>query len=83
MGSRWYNPAVGRFHNKDTQAFAPSRTPPPARSPAWDDDPLTRTDPTGHLVGRYLARDEVRGLHHLACCHLGGVSGLEHGALER
>ncbi|MEV5752124.1 LamG-like jellyroll fold domain-containing protein [Actinoallomurus sp. NPDC052308] len=49
MGSRWYYPAVGQFQNKDTQASDPVPNSAAANPFAYvDDDPLTRTDPTGH-----------------------------------
>ncbi|MFB9831444.1 LamG-like jellyroll fold domain-containing protein [Actinoallomurus acaciae] len=49
MGSRWYNPAAGQFQNKDTVTNNPVPNSAAANPFAYvDDDPLTRTDPTGH-----------------------------------
>jgi RHS repeat-associated protein len=49
MGSRWYNPAAGQFQNKDTVANDPIPDSAAANPFAYvDDNPLTRTDPTGH-----------------------------------
>jgi RHS repeat-associated protein len=49
MGSRWYNPAAGQFQNKDTVTNDPIPNSAAANPFAYvDDNPLTRTDPTGH-----------------------------------
>ena len=54
MGARWYNPATGSFGNKDTvgeQAGPGQRVASPFGYAA--DNPLDRTDPTGHYVTAY------------------------------
>ncbi|MBO0822379.1 MAG: AHH domain-containing protein [Actinobacteria bacterium] len=63
MGARWYNPTNGAFTTADTLATVPgpgSGSPPTAGNPQAgngpgpygyaNDNPLTTTDPTGHLV---------------------------------
>ncbi|MGW3983876.1 LamG-like jellyroll fold domain-containing protein [Streptomyces mirabilis] len=48
MASRWYNPATGQFMNKDTASLNPVPNSAAANPFAYvDDNPLTRTDPTG------------------------------------
>ena len=49
MGSRWYNPATGQFMNKDTASQSATPNATAANPFAYvDDNPLTRTDPSGH-----------------------------------
>ena len=51
MGARWYNPAAGSFDNKDTVANKP--VPDSASASPFGyaaDNPLDRTDPTGHMA---------------------------------
>ncbi|MFF3911464.1 LamG-like jellyroll fold domain-containing protein [Streptomyces sp. NPDC001848] len=49
MAARWYNPATGQFMNKDTASLSPIPNSAAANPFAYvDDNPLTRTDPTGH-----------------------------------
>jgi RHS repeat-associated protein len=49
MAARWYNPAIGQFMNKDTQAQDPVPNPAEANPFAYvDDNPMTGTDPSGH-----------------------------------
>lgn len=49
MGSRWYNPATGRFMNRDTTQANPVPDSAAANPFAYDGgNPMVRTDPTGH-----------------------------------
>ncbi|MFC1434545.1 LamG-like jellyroll fold domain-containing protein [Streptacidiphilus sp. N1-3] len=49
MAARWYNPATGQFMNKDTMSLNPTPNSAAANPFAYvDDNPLTRTDPSGH-----------------------------------
>ena len=51
MGARWYNPATGGFGDKDTTADKP--VPDSASASPFGyagDNPLTATDPTGHMA---------------------------------
>ena len=49
MAARWYNPATGQFMNKDTASLSPVPNSAAANPFAYvDDNPLNRTDPTGH-----------------------------------
>ena len=49
MAARWYNPATGQFTSKDTVKVNPSPVSAAANPFAYaGDDPLTRTDPSGH-----------------------------------
>lgn len=49
MGARWYNPADGDFTSQDTVQVNPVPDPAAANPFAYAaDDPLDRTDPTGH-----------------------------------
>jgi RHS repeat-associated protein len=48
MAARWYNPAAGQFTSRDAAAVSPVPNPVAANPFAYvDDNPLTRTDPTG------------------------------------
>jgi RHS repeat-associated protein len=50
MDARWYNPASGQFLNKDTQSNSAVPNTASANPFAYaDGDPLTNTDPSGHL----------------------------------
>jgi RHS repeat-associated protein len=50
MGARWYDPAVGQFTSRDTAGPSPDPDSAAANPFAYGgDDPLTETDPTGHL----------------------------------
>jgi RHS repeat-associated protein len=51
MWSRWYNPSVGQFSNRDTIAVDPVPNSAAANRYAYADaSPMTNTDPTGHCV---------------------------------
>ena len=53
MAARWYNPATGQFTSKDTYQPDPAADSTAANPYAYTgDDPLTRTDPTGHMFYR-------------------------------
>jgi hypothetical protein len=48
MAARWYSPAAGQFTSRDAAAVSPVPDPAAANPFAYvDDNPLTRTDPTG------------------------------------
>ena len=49
MGARWYSPQTGQFMNRDTASPDPMPNSAAANPFAYvDDDPMTRTDPSGH-----------------------------------
>ncbi|MFC0437396.1 LamG-like jellyroll fold domain-containing protein [Kutzneria buriramensis] len=49
MAARWYSPQTGQFMNRDTASPDPLPNSAAANPFAYvDDDPLTRTDPSGH-----------------------------------
>ena len=49
MSARWYSPQTGQFMNRDTTSPDPMPNSAAANPFAYvDDDPLTRTDPSGH-----------------------------------
>ncbi|MDJ0383208.1 LamG-like jellyroll fold domain-containing protein [Streptomyces sp. G-G2] len=49
MAARWYDPGVGRFMNKDTVSLDPAPNSVAANPFVYvDDNPLNRTDPSGH-----------------------------------
>ncbi|WP_232241240.1 LamG-like jellyroll fold domain-containing protein [Kutzneria sp. 744] len=49
MAARWYSPQTGQFMNRDTASPDPMPNSAAANPFAYvDDDPLTRTDPSGH-----------------------------------
>ncbi|MFI9384800.1 LamG-like jellyroll fold domain-containing protein [Kutzneria sp. NPDC052558] len=49
MSARWYSPQTGQFMNRDTASPDPMPNSAAANPFAYvDDDPLTRTDPSGH-----------------------------------
>ncbi|MET8298811.1 LamG-like jellyroll fold domain-containing protein [Streptomyces sp. NPDC005180] len=49
MAARWYDPGVGRFLNKDTVSLDPAPNSVAANPFVYvDDNPLNRTDPSGH-----------------------------------
>jgi large repetitive protein len=48
MAARWYNPAAGQFTSRDGTSVSPVPNPVAANPFAYvDDNPLTRTDPSG------------------------------------
>jgi RHS repeat-associated protein len=50
MGARWYDPATGQFTSRDTAHVNPEPNSAAANPFAYAaDNPLTGTDPTGHL----------------------------------
>ncbi|HEY4867306.1 MAG TPA: RHS repeat-associated core domain-containing protein, partial [Candidatus Dormibacteraeota bacterium] len=50
MNSRWYSPAAGQFTSRDTAAVSPVPDSAAANPFAYAaDNPLTGTDPTGHM----------------------------------
>ena len=69
MGARWYAPGTGQFTSKDTATVNPDPNPAAANPFAYAaDNPLTGTDPTGHLTcdtsGRcYVSTASVRHVH--------------------
>ncbi len=51
MGARWYNPATGQFTSRDTAQVSPEPHSAAANPFAYvADNPLTGTDPTGHMI---------------------------------
>ena len=51
MGARWYTPANGQFTSRDTAQVNPVPSEAAANPFAYAaDNPLTGTDPTGHMI---------------------------------
>jgi len=66
MGARWYDPATGSFTADDAVAGSPLSSTVDGNSYAYGSgDPLTETDPTGHLLAP-PATAELSGLTDLA-----------------
>jgi RHS repeat-associated protein len=58
MAARWYNPATGQFDNRDSANLSATPASVAADRYAYgDDNPLTVTDPTGHLSSMIYADD--------------------------
>jgi RHS repeat-associated protein len=52
MGARWYAPATGDFTTRDSASVDPVPDSAAANPFAYaGDDPMTNTDPTGHMLG--------------------------------
>jgi RHS repeat-associated protein len=64
MAARWYNPAAGQFTSKDTTSVSPVPNSVAANPFSYvDDNPLTRTDPTGDSFWGDVTSTVSRGWH--------------------